>query len=414
MNILIVTQYFWPENFRINDLALSLKEKGHQITVLTGIPNYPQGSFFKGYSLVKNRVEKYHGIKVLRCPIIPRGKSKGWQLALNFFSFALLASLIAPFVCRDKYDVIFVFEVSPITVGIPAIVLKKINKIPIFFWVLDLWPESISSAGKVNSPMVLKCVGLLVRLIYRCCDRILISSEGYKSSVEKMGGRQNQIKYFPNWSETEFETVQSNFEPTQNSLLQRGFKIMFAGNIGEAQSFRTILKAADILKNHPNIHWVILGDGRMYNKVKEEIQRKRLNDKVHLLGRHPLKTMPYFFAQADVMLVSLKRDPIFSLTVPGKIQSYMACGKPIIASLDGEGARLIEKSGAGFSSPAEDADALVKSVIKIYNLPKEKREDIGNLGKKYCESNFDRNMLVERLERWMEEIVYNKNHGDFN
>jgi len=414
MNILIITQYFWPENFRINDLALTLKEKGHQITVLTGIPNYPQGRFYEGYDFLKNRCEEYCGIRVLRAPLIPRGKSKGWQLAINFYSFALFASLIAPFVCRDKYDVIFVFEVSPITVGIPAIIMKKIRNIPIFFWVLDLWPESILSAGRVNSPLVLKCIGMLVRLIYRCCDRILISSEGYKSSVERMGARQNQIKFFPNWSETEFENVQNNYEPIQNKLLPKGFRIMFAGNIGEAQSFKTILKAASILKNYPDIHWIILGDGRMYNKVKEEIQRQNLKDRVHLLGRYPLKTMPYFFTQADVMLVSLKRDPIFSLAVPGKIQSYMACGKPIVASLDGEGARLIEISGAGFSSPAEDADALAKSVIKIYKLPKETRDNIGNLGKKYCEYNFDRNMLVERLERWMREVVHNKYHGDFN
>jgi len=413
MNILIITQYFWPENFRINDLALTLKEKGHKITVLTGIPNYPNGSFFKGYSLLNKRIEDFCGIKVLRAPIVPRLKSKGWQLVINFFSFALFASLIAPFVCRDKYDVIFVFEVSPITVGIPAVVLQTIKNIPIFFWVLDLWPESISSAGKVNSAFVLKCVGILVRFIYSHCHRILISSRGFKDSIKAMGGRSDQIDYFPNWAETEFEPSHDMDNSIGNLKLPDGFRIMFAGNIGEAQSLNTVLKAADILKDYTNIHWIILGDGRMFEKIKEEVKDKEIEDTVHLLGRHPLESMPFFFAQADVMLVSLKRDPIFSLTVPGKIQSYMACGKPIIASLDGEGARLVEGSGAGFSTPAEDADALAKSVIRVYNLSKEKIEDIGNLGKKYCKSNFDRNMLVEKLERWMEEVIRNDN-GDLD
>lgn len=412
MNILIVTQYFWPENFRINDLALGLKEKGHKLTILTGIPNYPQGSFFEGYKLFKNRIEDYCGIKVLRVPIVPRGKSRGWQLAINFISFALSASLISPFIYRQKYDVIFVFEVSPITVGVPAIVFKKIKKIPIFFWVLDLWPESISSAGKVNSPMVLKCIGVLVRFIYRYCDRILISSRGFKPSIETMGGRPDQIDYFPNWAETEFESNNGIDDVIKNLKLPDGFRIMFAGNIGEAQSFRTILKAAEILKDHQDIHWVILGDGRMYDNIKEYVKKRKLFDTVHLLGRHPLESMPYFFEQADVMLVSLKSDPIFSLTVPGKIQSYMACGKPIIASLDGEGARLIEVSGAGFSSPAEDADALAKSILSMYNLPKNKRDNMGKLGKEYCELNFGRKMLIDRLEKLMVEEIHNKRHKD--
>jgi glycosyltransferase involved in cell wall biosynthesis len=412
MNILIITQYFWPENFRINDLAVSLKEKGHRITVLTGIPNYPQGRFFDGYNLLNSRFDEYCGIRVIRAPLIPRGKSKGWQLAINFISFALSASLIAPFIRHQKYDAIFVFEVSPITVGIPAIVLKKIKNIPIFFWVLDLWPESISSAGKLNSPMLLKCIGLLVRFIYRYCDRILISSQGFRPNVEAMGGRSDKIDYFPNWCETAFESIKDNCEPSQNIVLPVGFRIMFAGNVGEAQSFMTILKAAEILKDYPDIHWLVLGDGRMFEYIKEEIKKRGLSNTVHLLGRHPLESMPHFFAQADVMLVSLKRDPIFSLTIPGKIQSYMICGKPIIASLDGEGARLIQASGAGLTSPAEDAECLAKSALSIYNLPKSKREEIGRLGKKYCELKFRRETLIDSLEKLMEEEIHNKRHKD--
>ena len=234
MNILFITQYFWPENFRINDLALSLKEKGHKVNVLTGIPNYPQGSYFEEYNLFKNRVEEYYGIKVLRVPLIPRGKSKGWQLAINFVSFALSASLIAPFICREKYDVIFVFEVSPITVGIPAIVLKKIKHISILFWVLDLWPESLSSAGKVKSVGILRWAGKLVRFIYRWCDRILVSLQGFIPSIVAMSGEPVRTWYLPNWAEALYRPIRMSREAHKYVELPKGFCVMFAGNSGAA------------------------------------------------------------------------------------------------------------------------------------------------------------------------------------
>jgi len=409
MKVLLITQYFWPESFRINDLAVGLKEKGHQVTVLTGVPNYPDGRFFDGYGLFKKRVEDYHGVKVLRVPLLPRGKSKGWQLALNYFSFAFLASLLAPLYCRRKLDVIFVFEVSPITVGIPAIVMKKLKGIPILFWVLDLWPESLSSAGTVKSVRILRWVGKLVRFIYRPCDRILVSSQGFIPSIVAMGGEPGQIGYFPNWAEALYKPVQLNSKVDRHNGLPKGFRVMFAGNIGAAQDFGTILAAAENLKAYPDIHWIIVGDGRMFDWVKEQVGIRGLTANVHLLGRYPQETMPRFFALADVMLVSLKSDPIFALTVPGKIQSYLACGKPIIAALNGEGARLVEESDSGLSCPAEDADALAKAVLTMYHMPEAEREEMGKRGREYCESNFERNMLIARLEGWMQELSKKEN-----
>lgn len=404
MHILIITQYFWPENFRINDLALGLKAKGHHVTVLTGIPNYPDGRFFAGYGLFKKRVEDYYGVKVLRVPLAPRGKSKGWQLALNYFSFAFLASLLGPYYCRRKLDMIFVFEVSPITVGIPAIVLKKLKRIPIVFWVLDLWPESLSSTGTVKSVGILRWVGKLVRFIYRQCDRILVASKGFIPSIEAMGGEHGKMCYFPNWAEALYKPGRMSNEAHAHDELPKGFRVMFAGNIGVAQDFTTILTAAEKLKDYPDVHWIIVGDGRMFDWVKEQVEARGLTANVHLLGRHPQEAMPRFFALAHAMLVTLKRDPIFALTVPGKIQSYLACGKPIIAALDGEGARLVEESGCGLSCPAEDADALAKAVLTMYHMPEAGREEMGKRGREYCESNFERNMLIARLEKWMQEL----------
>lgn len=400
MRILIVTQYFWPENFRTNDLAMGLLERGHQVTVLTGIPNYPTGSFFPGYGLFANLRQDYHGAKIIRVPLLPRGKGRGIQLALNYLSFALILSVLAPFLCRGRHDVIFVCQLSPVTVGLPALILKKLKKLPIIFWILDLWPESLIATGAVRSETALRLVEKLVGFIYRGCDRILVASRGFVSSINAKGITGDRISYFPNWCEPEYGAT----HPLPVAL-PAGFRVMFAGNVGVAQDFETILSAAEKVKPFRDIHWIIVGDGRRLEWVREEVARRGLAGTLHLLGRYPPEAMAGFFAQADVMLVTLKRDPLFALTVPGKIQSYMACGRPIIAAVDGAGGELVTESGAGLSTPAEDPDALAQSVLIMYGMPKEKREAMGRFGKEYCGMNFEREMLIDRLTGWMQEVT---------
>lgn len=403
MNILIVTQYFWPENFRINDLVLDLKQKGHSVTVLTGVPNYPDGDFFEGYSLFRRTKEDFNGVQVLRVPLISRGRSKGLRLALNYFSFAFFASLLGPFYCKGRYDAIFVFEPSPITVCLPAIVLKKVKNAPVLFWVLDLWPESLSATGAVSSGTVLKAVGKLVRFIYSQCDKILVPSKGFISQVSGMGFPPENIHYFPNWTEEIYRQAPDKTRLAGLAALPDGFKIVFAGNIGAAQSFATILDAAESLKGTPDIHWLIAGDGRMSDWVKDQIRLRNLESSVHMLGRHSPETIVGLFSEADALLVTLKRDPAFALTVPGKIQSYLACGKPVIASLDGEGGRLIDEAGAGIACPAEDAGALASAVLRLRGMSAGARREIGEKGRKFCEFNFTRAALLHKLEGWLLE-----------
>jgi len=405
MKILVVSQYFWPENFRINDLSAALVERGHQVTVLTGIPNYPKGDFFPGYGLFTRIREEYKGVRIIRVPLIPRGNGSGIRLALNYLSYVIFACLLSPLLCRGKFDLIFVCQLSPVTVGLPAIFLKTIKKIPILFWILDLWPESLSATGSIRSEKALVQVNRLVRFIYRGCDKIVVSSKGFLRSIKEKGIEEQRTGYLPNWYEPEYKTDSPSPPGILTSDLPEGFLIMFAGNIGVAQDFGTILSAAEKLKSYPDIHWVIIGDGRQYSWVQEQVESRGLADSVHLLGRYPPEAMPTFFSQADVMLVSLKKDPIFSLTVPGKVQSYMACGRPILAALDGEGSKLITESGAGFSSPAEDAGALADSVLKMYLMPVAEREEMGRRGRVYCELNFEREMLVDRLEGWLNELT---------
>ena len=409
MKILIVTQYFWPENFRINDLAVEFKKKGHDITVLTGIPNYPEGYFYSGYSPFKKRVEEFQGVKIYRVPLISRGNSKGLRLILNYFSFALSASIMGPLYCRADYDLIFVFEPSPITVGVPAVFMKRFKKVPIVFWVLDLWPETLSATGAVKSKRMLHIVRNLVKFIYRNCDTILVSSRGFIKGVRSLTDDMKKVLYFPNWAEDLNSLAKGYAQENSFKLpdMPKGFRIMFAGNIGEAQNFETILSAAEKVKQFKEIHWLILGDGRKAEWVKEQIKSRGLTDNVHLLGKYPLETMTSFFSQADALLVTLKGDPLFSLTVPGKVQAYLSCGKPIIAALDGEGAELIKESGAGLVCPAEDSNGLSETALTLYNMPKNQRERMGRCGEEYTEVNFDRTMLFDKLERWMQDLLPN-------
>lgn len=396
MKILIVTQYFWPENFKINDIALGLKEKGHKIEILTCKPNYPSGKFIRGYTFFNKRVEFWNNIKIHRSSIIPRGSGKGLQLFSNYISFAILGSIRALFI-RSKFDKIIVFEPSPITVGIPAIFAKYKFNAPIYFWVQDLWPASINAAGGVNNKIIIKIFDWITRIIYNQSKKILVQSKAFIPYIINQKIDFNKLEYYPNTTEIFYQIKQPN--PQLLSSLPNGFKIIFAGNIGEAQSFDTLLSTAKMLKEENTlVYWLILGDGRMKDYVKNKITEFGLENIFLLLGTYSSDKMPDYFSCADALIVSLKKDPIFSLTIPSKVQSYMACGKPIIASMDGEGSRIIEEAKAGFVSGAEDAVALKDSIKKALALSPVELLQLGINARNYFEREFERNQLIDKLE----------------
>jgi colanic acid biosynthesis glycosyl transferase WcaI len=405
MKILIVAQYFWPENFRINDLAQGLRERGHEVTVYTGKPNYPEGRFFPGYGFFGRSTEDYEGVRVIRVPLLPRGSGGAVRLVFNYFSFAFFASLLAPLRVPGDYDIIFVFEVSPITVGLPALVLKRLKRAPVLFWVQDLWPESLSATLAVRQPWVLRMVDRLVRFIYRHCDLVLVQSEAFTSYILEQDVPAEKIRYYPNSAEPVYQPVTLEAGAPERAQMPQGFRVMFAGNIGAGQDFETILDAAERLKNEKSIHWVIIGYGRVYDWVKAEIGRRGLGDTVHLLGRYPVEAMPRYFSLADVMLVTLRSEPIFRRTIPAKLQSYMACGRPMVAALDGEGARLVSESGAGPAVRAGDAAGLAEAVLTLSRMPAAEREAMGQRGREYFDRHFDRTLLLTRLEEWGRELA---------
>lgn len=402
---MIVSQYFWPETFRINDVALGLKERGHEVTVLTGIPNYPQGRFFKGYGIFRPYQQSYQGVQVRRVPMFARKAGGRVRLSLNYLSFAISASLLGPLWCREKYDLILVYEPSPVTVGLPAIVLKRLKRLPIMFWVQDLWPESLSAAEAVSSERILNLVARVVRFIYKRCDRILVQSRAFTPRVESLGAKPEDIRYFPNWAEELYKPLELEGDAPEHNEIPQGFRIIYAGNVGAAQSFETILAAADKLKDYSDIRWMIFGEGRMQEWVRGRIRNMGLETTVHLLGSRPMEKMPGYFSLADALLVSLRKAPIFSLTIPSKIQSYLASGRPILASLDGEGARIVREAEAGTVAPAQDADALAEAALKLYRASSEEREQMGRHGREYFEEHFEREKLLDRLEDWMRELT---------
>lgn len=403
MKILIVTQYFWPENFRINDLCEALQERGHEVTIYTGIPNYPLGKFFKGYGIFGPYKEKFQGMDVIRVPMLPRGPKKGLFLALNYLSYFLSASLLAPFLLRGNFDRIFVYEPSPITVAIPGIVIKYIKKIPMVLWVTDLWPESLEATGAVKNPKVLSLVGKMVKWIYRHTDKILITSKGFKKKVEIYCDEPEKISYWPQWAENLFSdsnSVPQGYE--DKNFPKEGFNIVFAGNIGSAQDFETIVGAAEKLKSYKNINFVILGDGMMSPWVESEVKRLGLEETFHQLGRKPLETMPYYFKKADALLLTLRSSEIFSITVPSKLQSYLASGKPIVVGIDGEAAQIVNDWNAGVSSRAGDSESLKDAILKLYQSNPEEKQAYGQNAFQCYEAEFHREKLVGNLEEIFE------------
>lgn len=408
MHILVISQYFWPENFRINDLVSDFVERGHRVTVLTGVPNYPEGRVFDDYRKNPSAFLSYLGARVIRVPMAARG-SGAISLLLNYFTYALSASLLGSWrLRRESIDVIFVYEPSPVTVGIPGALMRRLLGAPLVFWVLDLWPETLKAVGVIQSRSGLGLVALLVRWIYRRCDLILAQSKSFIPQIRAYSDLSKRVEYFPSWAESlfgaGFEASAAPEVPSQSGA----FTVMFAGNIGEAQDFPSILNAAELLSvSHPHIRWIIVGDGRLGDWVSQEVKRRNLGSNVFLLGRFPVERMPSFFRSADALLVTLKSEPIFAMTIPGKLQSYLASGKPIVAMLDGEGARLLQESGAGIAAPSGDAAKLAAAVVSVSEMPEPERALMGRNGAELYAQEFERNTLLDRLELWMKQLAVN-------
>lgn len=397
---LLITNHFFPETFRCNDIAFELVKRGYDVTVMTAIPDYPQGKFHEGYSLFKKRCEIINGVKVIRIPHIPRGNGNKVRMIIHyasvmffFFFYALYRALF------DKFDSIFIHNTSPAFICLPAILIKKIQRIPIDHWILDMWPESLT-AGGINSKKVYSIVEKMMKMIYRNSDIIHISSLGFRKLLVEKGVPDEKIEYLPNFCE---ETEQGNIDITIPELPE-GFKIMFAGNLGEAQNLENVLTVAKKLKERTDIHWIFVGDGRKKAWIEDFVEKNNLKNTVHLLGRWPIETMPAFFKKADVMLVSLADKTAFNIVLPAKVQAYMINAKPIVAMLNGEGQEVIAKANCGWSANSDDIDGMIKIVEDITKMPKEERIALGKNGYKYYLENFKLDIFMNKVENALERM----------
>jgi len=395
MKVLLVSQNFYPENFKSNDIAFELEKRGFEVEVLTAIPNYPKGKYFEGYGIFKRRIERVNNVKVYRSFQFPRGKGGHIQLALNYFSFAFFASVFGIILsfCK-KYDCIIVHQTSPVTQGFPAVFIKKIQKIPIYFWVLDLWPDALLSGGGLKSKHVISLFERIVRFMYENSKKILISSEGFRQSIGQKGEYQDKIIYFPNWS-LDFKQMPSDI---QIPSLPSGFVIMLAGNLGVSQDLEAVLNLAIRLKDTKGVRIVLIGDGSMKAWIDEKIIENKLRDILFTFGQFPIESMSAFYNAANAMLLTLggKYEDL-SLYVPARLQSYMSSGKPVLAMINGACKDLIATANCGYAVNAGDYSSLAKIIEEIILPDPDTFDKLGQNGRNYFEGYFRKDSCINNL-----------------
>lgn len=401
MRILIVSQYFHPEPLRITDAARWLVERGHEVTVLTGQPNYPAGRFYEGYGFFLPGRETIAGMTVLRVPICPRRDGGAMGLALNYASFLASASLLGLLRIRGRYDAMLCFLPSPVTSAIPAVLLRASKGVPLMLWVQDLWPESVVDAGRVRSRLVLRTLDTLVGFIYRHADLVGIQSRAFLDGVARYGIPEERITYLPNTAESFYRAEE---EAPGGTVPPQPFTILYAGNIGEAQGLDAVLDAVERIPAEAGISWRFLGDGRRRSWLAAEIARRGLTT-VELEDRIPAEEMPARLARADALLVSLRGTALFAATIPSKLQSMLASGRPVLAVLDGEGARIVREARAGVVAPPGDVDALARRAVELAEMDREARSAMGRAGRAYYLEHFDREVVYSELERRLVELA---------
>ncbi len=398
VKILVVTQYFWPENFRINDLVKRLVEKGHEVTVLTGFPNYPYGRLFSNYKRTQPFLrESFQGAKIIRVWFYLNHSLSILKRLLNYGSFALSATLLGPFLCGRKFDRIFVFQPGPYSVAIPSLLFKFLSRSPATIWVQDIWPDALRDSEVVKQKWLLNLVEKLAGFLYRRFDKLLVSSPEFEKPLMRMGVEKSRIEFLPQWPEDLYQKKEADSILLEKENMKDFFNVVFAGNLGPAQNPELIIEVADQLKTFSDIHFVILGDGVSLESLRQEIKRRGLTN-VDLKGRKPLEMMPQYFALADILLVQLKKAPIYRMTIPGKLQSYLACGRPIIAGLEGAGAEIIRQSGAGLVVEPGNVKALKEAILFLHSCSKETREEMGQKGLEFFKENFNPSKIMNQLE----------------
>lgn len=391
MKILVVCQYYYPEPFRISDICEALAARGHSVTVVTGLPNYPEGKIYPGYEQKGGTDEERNGVKIHRCPLIPR-KTGALYRFLNYYSF-VFSSVAYLRTLKEEFDVVFCNQLSPVMMAEGATRWAKKHKKKCVLYCLDLWPDSLLMGGIRLDSIIYKVFLRISRRIYRNADRILVSSHGFLPYFDEvLRIPEDKMGYLPQYAEGLFDTVASS-EEEKNTV-----DFLFAGNVGNLQSMETVVEAARLLKDEPSIRLHIVGGGISLDKCKE-LAADLTN--ITFYGRRDLSEMPQFYGMADVMMISLVKDPSMSMNMPGKVQSYMAAGKPIAGCIDGETARIIREADCGMCSKAEDAAGFAE-VLRTMAAQRSQRKLWGENARAYYDAHFRKEVFIRDLERILE------------
>lgn len=398
-HILVIAQYFYPEQFRINDICTEWVKRGYKVTVVTGIPNYPQGEYYEGYGLFKKRKEIYNGIEIIRIPIIPRGKNT-ILLALNYLSFVVSGFFWKVFT-RIKANYVFIFEVSPMTQALPGVWYAKKRKIPCYLYVQDLWPENVEIMTGITNKRIIGAIGKMVDYIYNRCAQIFTTSESFTKSIHDRGVPNDKIKYWPQFAEDFYVPIEKMSIPEISK--DDAFNIVFAGNIGNAQGLDILPKTAIILKSMElkrKIRFNIVGDGRYKENLKDIIKSNLVSDMFNFIEKQPAIRIPEIMAANDAAFLCLAKSPLFAMTIPAKLQSYLACGIPIIAVAEGETHQIIVASNSGVCCPPGDAKSLSDLIIEISNKSQEELDQLGENARNYYDLNFLKSELLNKMDSY--------------
>lgn len=405
-HILVISQYFYPEQFRINDMCMEWVKRGYKVTVVTGIPNYPQGEFYKGYGWFKRRRESWNGIDIIRIPLIARGHSS-IGLALNYLSFVVTGFFWSHFTSL-RADYVFTFEVSPMTQALLGVWYSRRRNIPNYLYVQDLWPENVEIVTGIHSKAILGPIGKMVDYIYKRCNTIFATSPSFVEDIKKRCSTAD-VQYLPQYAEDFYKPATRHPEQCEaapechpersgaesKDLEKRTFTIAFTGNIGKAQGLEILPKTAALLKGKVNVNFTIVGDGRNKAELLQQIEQNGVQDMFTMVGRVPPESIPGILAKCDAAFISFMDTPLFAKTIPAKLQSYMACGMPIVASACGETERIVTEAKCGVCAPIGDAEALAAAIVDLMHNPE--LPNMGNNSEEYSKSHFSKQKLMDSL-----------------
>lgn len=397
-HILVISQYFYPEQFRVNDICMEWAKRGYKVTVVTGIPNYPQGEFYEGYGYDEKRTECLEGVNIIRLPIRPR-KTGVVNLALNYLSFVKEGRKWLKKADIDA-DEVFIYELSPMTQALVGVWFAKKHKIKCNMYVMDLWPENVEIVLDIHSKLLLGPIGLMADYIYKRCDYIFTSSKSFIEKIAARGVSREKLIFWPQYAETFYKKTErkENLEIPDDGLLN----LTFAGNLGTAQGLDVLKEAAVLLKREEiKVRFNIIGNGRYENEFKQHIIDADVSDYFNFIPRQPAEKIPEYFAWSDAALITLAKSEVYAMTIPAKTQSCLACGIPVLVSADGEVQNIIKEANCGFCSDSGDAEGLVENIKHFLKLTPAERGILAENSVTYFKGNFDKEILLDEMEKYI-------------